>query len=174
MKKIKILFLISFCFLIFTCDDNSLNPLDQKLQQNIIGTWKDNNNYTVTFFHDGTFIDTSKFNNPDSTSQVYIYFIRKGRYTINKAVLAFKEFYFDTVITNVNISYTSQMPLAQISIDNSVMRRKYFSQYDNIGRWGNDIWSTWESNGWYCMYYVDHFGEINNQYGTYKYTYQFF
>lgn len=174
MKKIKILFLLSVCFLIFTCDDNSVNPLDQKLQQNIIGTWKDNNNYTVTFFPDGSFIDTSKFHNPDSISPVYIYFIRKGRYTINDAVLAFKEFYFDTVITNVNVNHTSQSPLALISINNSVMRRKYFSQYDNIGRWGNDIWSTWESNGWYCSYYEDPFGEINNRYGTYKYTYQFF
>ena len=79
MKKIKILFLISFCFLTFTCDDNSVNPLDQKLQQNIIGTWKDNDRYTVTFFPDGSFIDTSKFNNPDSTSQVNIYFIRRGK-----------------------------------------------------------------------------------------------
>jgi len=174
MKKIKILFLLPFCFLIFTCDDNSVNPLDQRLQQNIIGTWKDDNNYTVTFYPDGSFIDTSLYYNRDSISQVIGHFIRKGRYTINNSVLAFEDFYFDTVVTNLCMSNWYQPLPALISIDNSIMKRKNFSRFDNIGRFGKDIWSTWEQNGWYCASFVEPFGEIKNQYGTYKIFYQFF
>jgi len=173
MKKIKILFLFSFCFLIFTCDDNSVNPLDQKLQHDIIGTWRNNLNQTITFFPDGSFMDTTKFENFDSLSQIYSYFVRRGRYIIDNSVLYLKEFYFDTVITNSNQGiYLNSRPVL-ISISNSVMKRKFFDEFENIGRWGNDIWSTWESNGYYCSVETHPFGIPKKNYGTYTTIYKF-
>jgi hypothetical protein len=173
MDKIKLLVFFTFPLLLSSCsDENIINPIDSELTKDIIGTWKGESNYSITFFSNGFFIDSTYFeNNPDTSFNNFGLFIRTGKYNISNSVLTLSEFYFSEVITNASIWMAFVSPPFEISIANNILKMKPFTLFDNIGNNKRDLWDNWETNSWLCQ--ADAFDSSQTFYGTYQQIYTF-
>lgn len=169
MKKINFSLFVLLGIIITSCSDNiGINPIDYDLKKNIIGTWKDNNNYSITFFHNDIFIDTMYISGPFADTAIVI---RNGKYNISNSVLNLTEYQYDTVITESDVGFATFRQSYEISIQNSVLKRKPFSVFDNIGDNRKEIWDKWQTNSWYAQIVANNKPETF--YGSYVIKYEF-
>lgn len=168
MKNI-IFFVVVFCgvTLISCSDDNSINPIDLELQKNIIGTWQDDSDYRITFFTNGSFVDSIYFD-PALDSSIIV---RKGKYNINNSVLTLSEFYFDTIVTQSHIGFAILERAYEITIQNAILKRKSFLAFKNIGQNRMEIWDKWETTTWYAQ--IDAVDSSQTFYGSFNIEYLF-
>jgi hypothetical protein len=149
MKNLICSIAVALSLIILGCDDDSIvNPIDSELQKNIVGTWKDNAGYIVTYFSNGTFTDSIFYFDQFTDTSIII---RKGNYNIANSVLIYSEFYFDTIITQSNLGFAAQEFSYEISISNSILKRIPFSVFRNIGQNRMDLWDKWETVSWFAQ-----------------------
>ena len=169
MKIIIYPFFVLLGFIVLSCSEDSIiNPIDLELQKNIIGTWEDNTKYTITFFPNGTFIDSMYYFDQFVDTSIII---RNGKYNISNSILTFTEFQYDTIITQSNIGFAVMERSYEITIQNSILKRKLFSVFNNIGLNRNDIWDKWETKAWYAQ--IDAVDSTQTFYGSYDIQYLF-
>ena len=152
MKYLLIL-LVPFLLLFISCSENIINPSeDDLLTSKIIGTWKDNQNYSITFYNNNTFKDSIYFDsNPDTSANNYGLFIRKGKYSISNSVLELTEFNIDTIITNSMIGMGMNSTHSEISIINNQLRMIPLLIFYKPDNYVSDLWGEWTNTGWYCQ-----------------------
>ena len=97
--------------------------------------------------------------------------IRKGKYSITNSVLTHSEFYLDTIQTRSSFNYGILELSSEITIHNSIMTRKQFSEFNNVGQNQSDIWDKWETVSWYAQISVGN--TIESFYGRYVFQYEF-
>lgn len=169
MKKIILSIFVLLGIIIIGCsDDNGINPIDLELQKNIIGTWQDNAKYTITFFQNGTFIDSMYYFDQFTDTSIII---RNGKYNISNSILTYTEFQYDTIITQSNIGFAVIERSYEISIQNSILIRKPFSVLDNIGNKRNEIWDKWQTSSWFAQ--IDAYNNQETYFGSYIIKYEF-
>jgi hypothetical protein len=173
MKRIKIfLFFFTSLFISSCSDENITNPIDSELSKNIIGTWKGNSHYSITFLSNGFFIDSTYFlDNPDTSFNSYGLLVRNGKYNISNSALTLSDCYVSDFITGASIGMGFLSQSAEISINNNTLKRKKFTVFDNIGNNRKELWDKWETIGWYCQ--ANTVDSSQNSYGTYKQIYYF-
>jgi hypothetical protein len=178
MDKKYYLFIINMLLIIASCTDKSVNdPSDQQLNVDIIGNWKTINDsayiYSISFYSDGTFIDTNIYNagyydlpvNRDSSGMT----VRKGKYSVANNVLSFNEFYI-TKYAQGTFNPIGYYPIDyEIVIENNTLERKPLYRLKAIGT-TSDIYGSWRMDGWFCIYNNE---TSANQYGIYSETYTF-
>jgi len=154
----KLLFpLLTLPLLLIGCAEDIINPSeDDSLIGKLIGTWKDSQNYSITFYSNNTFLDSIYFEGiTDTSASNYGLFIRRGKYNISNSILNLTEFHFDTVITKATLGLGMNSTHSEISIVNNQLRMIPFLIFYRVNNNGNDIWGEWTNNGWYCQRYTD-------------------
>jgi hypothetical protein len=155
MKNIimSISIVIVFSLLFFSCSENSTNPDVNILRDQIIGNWNDDNNYSITFLNDGTFIDTIYFENIKDTSyRNYGMFVRKGDYNINNTILSLTDFYFDEVNTQASIGYHMEPISYDLTYLNNNLTMKPVNIFESGSNNRQQLYGDWHLNGYYCVY----------------------
>lgn len=169
MKNLICSIVVVFSLIVIGCDDDSfVNPIDSELQKNIVGTWKDNAGNIVTYFSNGTFTDSIFYFDQFTDTSIIV---RKGKYNIANSVLTYSDFYFDTIITQSNLGFAVQELSYEISISNSILKRKPFSVFRNIGLNRMDLWDKWETVSWYAQ--IDAVYSSETYHGSFIIQYNF-
>lgn len=138
--------------------ENGINNADIDLKLEIIGKWKDNNGYTITYEPQGKFIDTLYHYFENDT----VIIIRNGKYNISNSVLYYTEFIVDTVISSGSTIGVGMYEASyEIAIHNLILKRKALSILNNIGLNKNVLWDKWQTEKYYAQF------EINNREATY-------
>lgn len=171
MKYLKYTFLVAIILTAFSCsDDSSVNPIDEQLKKNIIGTWKNNNNYKIIFYNNNTFIDTVVEIHPLGDTVIVV---RSGKYNITNSILIYSEFSIDTLISREPylFGYYYYDAPYEIQINERTLYRKYVQIFENIGNHKSEIWDKWETKRWFAQY--SNYKNDETYYGDYTTTYDF-
>ncbi len=145
MKKILILIAILFTF--YGCSDE--NPVDgietdQRLKSSIIGSWNFGGEKYV-FNADDEFIDSAFTTNG---SNKILFYVRRGRYEINKSVLTLKtqqwKFYNTTYTQGLSIIPDDYL----IEINNGKMTWESVEIFAPKNHQTNNIYGEWETTKW--------------------------
>jgi hypothetical protein len=129
------------------------------LQKNIIGTWKNNFNYSITYYPDHTFIDSLILRIQLNDTSIIV---KKGKYDITNSILTYDEFYIDTLIGQNQYDFFYWESAYEITIDNGILKRKQLDIFKNIGENKMNIWDKWESTSWFAQF------NPNNNFETYN------
>ncbi len=148
MKRnwLQILVLLTF---FLSCSGNITEPTfsdDAELVSKIIGTWS-SDRYTITYYSNGTFVDTSFFY--DENQVLKPERSTSGSYEIQDSVLYLKRenwHFFD--VSRIE-NGTSIVPIeTEISIENNVLYRKAVHVLVNVEGNNSEIWGTWKHISW--------------------------
>ncbi len=165
--KSLILFIISLTIVSCSKDDLT-NPISIEL----IGNWN-NENYSITFFNNGTFIDTIYFENiRDKSYRSYGRFTRSGTYKIENEILYLNDFYFTDIITNADIGMQMMYISYNINIANNKLILKPVNVFESDSSNTTELYGSWKLNGYYCVY--DKALEQNPSNGSMIETYKFY
>ncbi len=167
--KSIILFLLSFLFL--SCSQNNLtNPIGSE----IIGKWKGDNNYSITFFNNGKFIDTIySEGNTNPSYRDYAMFVRTGNYKIDNEILYLNDFSFVEVNAQSVIGMVMIYISYEVSIDRNNLIMKPVNIFSPQSDNSNQLTGDWILNGYYCVYsqniepHTSH-GQTTEEYYFYK------
>jgi len=158
----------------FTIPTNKLqNEVDIDLRQKIMGLWKSQPNYSISFYLDSTFIDSIYFDDISDTNYYnYGLFVRKGKYIIQNEILTLTDFYFDKVTVKSNIGMDIEEKMFKVSLNNGVLILTPFKLFYNVGQKKEQLCDVWETRGCWCGSSASIIEE--NFIGTYlkRYTFQ--
>jgi hypothetical protein len=140
-----ILLLCMFSFI--SCSDSSINsPSNQddgSLSKAIIGTWN-SDGYKVTYFADGTFIDSSSFVGTESWKT---YEITRGSYKINDRILYHYNTDYLYLEDNISSPIGETVTGLEITISNNKLSFKPVDIFTSNGK-NNSISGIWSTQSW--------------------------
>lgn len=152
MKHLIYVFFFAFILVTLSCSEDSLvNPIDQMLQKNIIGTWENNNGYKITYYGNNTFVDTLVQIHPLVDTAVVV---RSGKYSIVNSILSYDEFSIDTFVSKeIDMwGYNFYDSPMEIFINDRTLTRNYVMIFDNVGAQKTEVWDKWETKRWFAQY----------------------
>ena len=153
MKQLSILVIAAHLFMGCSKDDPIVGIAngDEVLRASLIGTWSGGNSYRVTYYSDGTYMDSSFANQTTDTTSYTLYESRKGRYSITNSILE---------RTEIHIVYRDstrlpggflESPIGQeIQIDLNRLNMKLVDVYSLVQGNGTELFGTWTITKWVC------------------------
>lgn len=171
MKHLIYVFFFAFILVTLSCSEDSLvNPIDQMLQKNIIGTWENNNGYKITYYVNNTFVDTLVQIHPLVDTAVVV---RSGKYSIVNSILSYDEFSIDTFVSKeIDMwGYNFYDSPMEIFINDRTLTRNYVMIFDNVGAQKTEVWDKWETKRWFAQYSLTN--DAETYYGDLTATYDF-
>ncbi len=171
----KKIYLIIFSIGLIGCiNDNPIEFEDNNLGENIIGSWTDAHRYSIIFFKDGSFQDTTLFFSYSPTSNISdtTIVVNNGKYTIENSILLISNFDFEYVKFGggtVAVSFYSHE--YKIDISDGILKRKRATSFVNLEQSSYELWGVWKSEGWVSGY-SSSTTELHGS-GTYNLIYTF-
>ncbi len=176
MKTLIYLLSIFLFVLLQSCSfENPVNPIDSQLEQNLIGTWKGSQGYSITFYRDGTFIDTTYSEGRTDSSYInYARIVRKGQYSINNSILNLINFYFSKIDTKAKeIGYEIYELGYQISFEQGILIMIPVEILKSLESINTQLYSKWKYKGYYSSIKVNNDGDIFKTNGKVDEIYNF-
>lgn len=128
MKSMLFIFTISISLL--SCEENSKN-----LSEQIVGNWVDNSGHNLSFFEDGTFVDST-----------FPYYVSSGSYEIIDNILKCRNVQF-TIIqpsdSNMSFGGICESFDIEIRINKGLMEARSIYQLSPLGHNGSTINGKW-------------------------------